>query len=434
MDLGASFSVMAAGLCSSRARQRQRRQGLITAQQHQQPPQQHYWKRTIQFRKMGPLLFMGFLRLIVHGGIEYQEHVSEYGVHWNFFFTLAMLFIGPKLVSSCMFRRQEQYPPFWILPPLIMMILYQYALEYAYLPLQQLSSATATDGDGSNNILDHHHHHHAQVLVPLKQWIEDAPRHCNSGSGGSSIAKWFFCDFWVANREGLLGCIGYTSLYLASEWIGHVFVWDNISNNNSKAKSTTTHSFLLWLLGLGLVLLWRFLVSSNKTTFGLGLECSRRSTNAIFICWTLVVNVLVLSGLQTIHDYYHYYDCGRNEKDTDDDDKKNKNKQQQQQQQQRQKRVQQVLVPVVWAAVNRHGLPCFIAANLFTGILNLTIPNMLEISGMTALVILTVYVTAIGLLALFLDKVLTRSTTSARPSSQTNDDDDASTNTKAKAE
>lgn len=38
-----------------------------------------------------PLIVLGCARLVATWGVEYQEHVSEYGVHWNFFFTLAIV-------------------------------------------------------------------------------------------------------------------------------------------------------------------------------------------------------------------------------------------------------------------------------------------------------------------------------------------------------
>ncbi|CAH1420955.1 unnamed protein product [Lactuca virosa] len=46
-----------------------------------------------------PLLVLGFARLVFTSGVDYQVHVGEYGVHWNFFFTLAGVAVLTSLVN-----------------------------------------------------------------------------------------------------------------------------------------------------------------------------------------------------------------------------------------------------------------------------------------------------------------------------------------------
>eukprot|EP00898_Chlorokybus_atmophyticus_P001300 jgi/Chlat1/2170/Chrsp17S02851 len=71
MDVGVGSFVLAGAITSREARNL--------------PPV----KRTAALQSVLPLLALGLVRLIMTKGVDYQEHVTEYGVHWNFFFTLA---------------------------------------------------------------------------------------------------------------------------------------------------------------------------------------------------------------------------------------------------------------------------------------------------------------------------------------------------------
>ncbi|XP_071698347.1 uncharacterized protein At4g17910 [Rutidosis leptorrhynchoides] len=46
-----------------------------------------------------PLLVLGFARLVSTAGVDYQVHVGEYGVHWNFFFTLAGVAVLTSIIN-----------------------------------------------------------------------------------------------------------------------------------------------------------------------------------------------------------------------------------------------------------------------------------------------------------------------------------------------
>jgi phosphatidylinositol glycan class W len=97
MDLGAGSFVVSAGLLPHKR-------------------QSSYAKRIL------PLLVMGTLRLLANKGLDYQEHMSEYGIHWNFFLTLAVV---TPLASLCLTMFQSSL---WILP-LILMLCYQLLLS-----------------------------------------------------------------------------------------------------------------------------------------------------------------------------------------------------------------------------------------------------------------------------------------------------------------
>ncbi|CAN6300733.1 unnamed protein product [Urochloa humidicola] len=80
MDLGVGSFVVANALVSRQARN-------ITSMSFR-----------AALSSISPLIFLGFARIISTLGVDYQVHVGEYGVHWNFFFTLAAVSILTSIV------------------------------------------------------------------------------------------------------------------------------------------------------------------------------------------------------------------------------------------------------------------------------------------------------------------------------------------------
>ncbi|KAF2078688.1 hypothetical protein CYY_000059 [Polysphondylium violaceum] len=103
MDIGVGSVVLSGALVS-----RQARYHFIKKQQHDREKDKQaasgsgsggkielsrgalVWHQLVA---QAPLMVLGFVRMLLTKSTNYQEHVSEYGVHWNFFFTLGFVAI-----------------------------------------------------------------------------------------------------------------------------------------------------------------------------------------------------------------------------------------------------------------------------------------------------------------------------------------------------
>src|SRR5579859_803480 len=108
MDLGVGSFVFSSGLVSSRQRETSALRQIYTAT-----------------RSSLTILLLGIARMILTNKVDYQVHVSEYGVHWNFFITLGLL---PPFVTlfRLVFRGKV---PFSVFAAMIIGG-YEYCLQY----------------------------------------------------------------------------------------------------------------------------------------------------------------------------------------------------------------------------------------------------------------------------------------------------------------
>ncbi|XP_067296457.1 phosphatidylinositol-glycan biosynthesis class W protein [Pseudorasbora parva] len=85
MDFGVGAYVMANALVCPEARGKHTHGSKLS----------HVLKQSVS---VWPLVLLGFVRLASVKSSGYHEHVTEYGVHWNFFFTLAIV----RIVASAL--------------------------------------------------------------------------------------------------------------------------------------------------------------------------------------------------------------------------------------------------------------------------------------------------------------------------------------------
>ncbi|KAL1925212.1 uncharacterized protein VTP21DRAFT_95 [Calcarisporiella thermophila] len=161
--------------------------GVVSARVYLKP--QSFGKRMWKAIQSGlALLGMGAARLAMVKGVEYQEHVTEYGVHWNFFFTLG--FLPPFVTGFAAIRRYVRFA----VVGLLVAVGYQYALSKG-----------------------------------LQAFVLDAPR----------------TDLISMNKEGICSFTGYLAIFLIALEVG-TLVFEN--QGSGDLKPVWAMAVGLWIL------------------------------------------------------------------------------------------------------------------------------------------------------------------------------------------
>jgi glucosaminylphosphatidylinositol acyltransferase len=226
MDLGVGSFVFSAGVVSARA--------ILKGRSTQQL---NPLRRLVAASRHSiPLLVLGLVRLYSVKGLDYAEHVTEYGVHWNFFFTLGLL---PPFVE--IFHTLYSAIPSYEVLTLLIVTAYQVTLE-------------STD---------------------LKAYILVSPR------GPDLLSK---------NREGVFSFIGYLAIFLSGRATGLRVIPRGTAAADTKPSAARKRV----LVSLAIAALsWTVLFIFNSTpAFGYGarIPVSRRLANMPYVLWVSAFN------------------------------------------------------------------------------------------------------------------------------------------------
>jgi phosphatidylinositol glycan class W len=223
MDLGVGSFVFSSGVVSAR-----------TVVKQQLSPGSSFVtfaeRMKTAMRSSLPLLVLGFVRLAMVKGVEYAEHVTEYGVHWNFFFTLGLL---PPFVALLQSIPTGKHHP-----------------TVVYITLSLLVAG------GYQIILK---------TTGLEEYVLIGDRHKYGLLG--------------MNKEGASSFAGYLAIFLAGMATG-TYVLPREDTSGRKLLKT-----MLGWAGFWIIAFW-----VATAYHGLGIGVSRRLANLPYVCWVSAFN------------------------------------------------------------------------------------------------------------------------------------------------
>ena len=191
---------------------------------------------------------IGTMKFILTTFVGYHNHVSEYGIHWNFFITLAIVQIICG-IFSCKLGMNRNFIAF----------------------LAVLTS------------------------IGYEIWLQN-----------SEIYQWIFSlkedqrltsGFVIANIEGFVSLLGYSSLFLFGASLKETIYR---LNEKSNWKKTSVCTLILWSL---------FIFSINE---GYLILPSRRLCNFSYIIWMVGYNltiILLFAGIQILTGKHIKFNC-----------------------------------------------------------------------------------------------------------------------------
>ncbi|KAJ3996219.1 GWT1-domain-containing protein [Lentinula boryana] len=337
MDIGVGSFVFSGGIASAMP--------LIKTPSHLAAPLIPKMLRAM--RKSLPIILLGIVRVLLVKGTEYPEHVSEYGVHWNFFITLALVPIMEVLLHPMMIRVSVT------------------AIGIVVAIIQQL------------------------LLSKYSLYVLNAPR----------------VDLISANKEGIVSLPGYFAIHLLGLTTGLLLLPPSPSYFRRIQRSLRNHSLndteLAQRYGVrqndktatelsGYSILWWVLMglcSLFKLDGGNGV--SRRMVNISYIFWICAYNVsFILAYLVLDMVFFPSPSTTRKSKKQLDGTSISSSP-----------AASPAAIPhPLLDAVNKNGLVVFLVANVGTGLINLTIPTMYT-SDLWAMIILCGYSYAICIMA-----------------------------------
>lgn len=338
MDLGVGSFVFSMGLVSSRA--------TLTATFNKKNISSFalFLPTLIKtLRGIFTVLCLGLVRLFLVKSLEYQEHVTEYGVHWNFFMTLGLLplfvnildfLVPPRRLARDTDKESPKVKPKtpFTIPTVVVALLI--AVIYEYL----------LDKQG------------------LAAYIIVAPR----------------VNLIAQNKEGIFSFIGYLSIFLFGKATGYYALPSNASlkslwypqtreefvesqqkTSYDKAGSRARRRRVYLLLASSVVFHLLYFVCRRW----LRLQVSRRFANLPYVLWTVSYNTLNLALFALVElcvfatpGAYPY----------------------------------EMRVPASVDSVNSSGLFIFLLANVSTGLINMSV-NTLDAPPQKALAVLSAY-------------------------------------------